>query len=207
MAGPSASLLISEPVTDINEAKAWLRVKLKARRAEANAANGAAIAALAAERFLAAIPCKPDQVVAGYWPMPDELDPRPLLSQLRQRGQRIVLPGIAAKLEPLHFRLWMQEAAPPMGRLAIPAPPESQPQLRPDILILPLVGFDAAGHRLGLGGGFYDVTVNALRRDGGPAPLVVGYAFAVQQVQALPADHNDARLDWAVTERGAQRFE
>lgn len=194
-------------MTDIDEAKARLRVKLKARRAEAASANGAAIAALAAERFLAAIPLKPDQVAACYWPMADELDSRPLMAALRRLGLRVALPGIAAKLEPLHFRLWMEETPPPKGRFGIPAPPQNQPLLRPDIIVLPLVGFDAQGHRLGLGGGFYDVTVQALRRDGGAAPLCVGYAFAVQQVQALPVDPNDARLDWAVTERGALRFE
>src|SRR3546814_19792856 len=76
----------SPGMTDLDARKAVLRGKLKERRAAAAAANGAAVAALAAERFLAAVPLRAGQAVAGYWPMADELDPRPLLGMLRQRG-------------------------------------------------------------------------------------------------------------------------
>lgn len=199
--------MIPDSDPDLDRRKAALRAKLRQRRRAANAANGVAIAALAAERFLAAIPVQAGQRVSGYWPMDDELDPRPLLRALRQRGAIILLPGVATqKAQPLVFRRWDDiSVAPPAGRFGIPAPPTDAPVLTPDILIVPLVGFDAAGHRLGMGGGFYDATLAALR--GGGEILAVGYAFAVQQVAELPSGLLDERLDWAVTERGALAFE
>lgn len=201
------------PIPDpaLDRRKASLRAKLQQRRREAQAANGGAIAALAAERFLAAIPVRAGQAVAGYWPMEDELDPRPLMVALQQRGAILLLPGVATqKAQPLVFRRWDDiSVAPPAGRFGIPAPPADAPVLVPDILIVPLVGFDAAGHRLGLGGGFYDATLTGLRaaRNAGDPVLAVGYAFAVQQVAELPSGPLDERLDWAVTERGALAFE
>jgi 5-formyltetrahydrofolate cyclo-ligase len=197
---------------DLDRRKASLRARLKARRSEAAAANGganaAAIAALAAERFMAAIPVGAGQVVAGYWPMGDELDPRPLLALLQKRGARVVLPAIQAGTRLLQFRLCGDLAAlPPAGAYGIPAPAASASALVPDILLVPLVGFDAAGHRLGMGGGYYDATLQALRAVVDKKILAVGYAFAVQQVAELPHAVHDERLDWAVTERGAFRFE
>ncbi len=197
---------------DLDRRKASLRTKLKARRSEAarvnDGANAAAIAALAADRFLAAIPVQAGQVVAGYWPMQDELDPRPLLTQLQGRGATIALPAVQPGLRMLQFRLCRDLAElPPAGAYGIPAPPATATLLVPDILLVPLVGFDTAGYRLGQGGGYYDATLQHLRADAGKKILAVGYAFAVQQVAELPHAAHDERLDWAVTERGAVRFE
>jgi 5-formyltetrahydrofolate cyclo-ligase len=189
-------------MTDLDSHKAALRGKLKQRRAEAAQANGAAIAALAAERFLAAVPVRAGQAVAGYWPLDDELDPRPLLAALRRRGAIVLLPCVVARTQPLLFRRWDGTAAPPPGAYGIPAPPADCPVLRPDIIVVPLVGFDADGHRLGMGGGFYDATLQALRADGLPL-LAAGYAFAVQQLAELPHGAMDEKLDLVVTERGA----
>ncbi|MEK9970888.1 MAG: 5-formyltetrahydrofolate cyclo-ligase [Ferrovibrio sp.] len=201
---------------DLDRRKASLRVKLKARRGAAAAANdganAAAIAALAADRFMAAIPVGAGQVVAGYWPMGDELDPRPLLAMLQRKGALIALPAVQPGSRRLQFRLCEDLAAlPPAGAYGIPAPAASATALVPDILLVPLVGFDAAGHRLGMGGGYYDATLQGLRapseKNGvDKKVLAVGYAFAVQQVAELPHAVHDERLDWAVTERGALRF-
>jgi len=73
----------------------------------------------------------------------------------------------------------------------------------PDILVVPLLAFTRAGGRLGYGGGYYDRTLEALRNGG--KPLVVGYAFGAQEVDALPLSPLDQPLDWVVTERGAIR--
>lgn len=192
------------PDTDLDAAKAKLRTRLKQRRAEAAAANGAAIAEVAARRFLDALAVEAGQVVGGYWPLADELDPRPLLGVLQQRGVRIALPVAATeRATPLGFRRWDDlSQPPPPGVHRIPSPPAEAPALRPDILLVPLVGFDMTGRRLGLGGGYYDATLAALRAEG-PGILAVGYAFAVQQVPELPAGSWDQRLDWIVTERAA----
>lgn len=198
----------TDPNLDAQKAK--FRTRLKQRRAEAAAANGAAIANLAAERFLAAIPVQAGQVVAGYWPMADELDPRPLLMQLQRLGTLIALPVVQTGTRLLLFKICEDlSCAPPAGAYGIPAPPDGASPLEPDIILVPLVGFDSGGHRLGMGGGFYDTTLKALRRTADPGakmPLAVGYAFAVQQVAALPHGAGDEILDWVVTERGAINF-
>lgn len=204
----------SDPALD--QRKASLRLKLQARRAEAaranDGANGAAIAALAAQRFVDAIPVTAGQVVAGYWPMGDELDPRPLLNMLQRQGALVVLPAVQKGTRLLQFRLCEDlTCLPPAGTFGIPAPNASASVLVPDILLVPLVGFDRDGWRLGMGGGYYDTTLAGLRASLGMAVdkkiVAVGYAFAVQQVAELPHGAHDQRLDWAVTERGAQCFD
>lgn len=201
---PSTPDFPGDPALD--QRKASLRSKLKARRAEAAQANGAAIASLAAERFLAAIPVQAGQVVAGYWPMGNELDPLPLLLTLQRQGARIVLPAVQKGTRLLQFRLCEDLANPPPGgAYGIPAPGEGAAMLPPDILLVPLIGFDTAGRRLGMGGGYYDATLQALRASG-KKTVAVGYAFAVQQVAELPHGAHDEILDWAVTERGAVPF-
>ncbi len=215
MVGPSTfpilcpALISADP--DLDRRKASLRAKLKARRAEAaranDGANGPAIATLAADRFLAAIPVQVGQVVAGYWPMADELDPRPLLVQLQSKGALITLPAVQQGSRLLQFRLCDNLAAlPPAGAYGIPAPAPTAAVLVPDIMLVPLVGFDTGGYRLGMGGGYYDATLQALRAVMDKKMLAVGYAFAVQQMAELPHAAHDERLDWAVTERGAVRF-
>jgi 5-formyltetrahydrofolate cyclo-ligase len=217
-AGPSTSPSRAQAIlTDtadpaLDQRKASLRLKLKERRAEAaranSGANGAAIAALAAERFLEAIPVSAGQVVAGYWPMEDELDPRPLLLALQRKGALIVLPAVQKGTRLLQFRLCEDlTCLPPAGAYGIPAPHAAASALVPEILLVPLVGFDTAGRRLGMGGGYYDTTLKALRAAVDKKIVAVGYAFAVQQVAELPHGAHDERLDWAVTERGALRFE
>lgn len=188
--------------TDLDARKAALRDVLKQRRVAAAQSAGAALAVQAAGHFLAAVPVRAGQAVAGYWPMADEIDPRPLLAALRGRGLLVLLPAVVARTQPLVFRRWDVDAMPPPGTYGIPAPPADCPMLRPDIMIVPLVGFDTAGHRLGMGGGFYDATLKALRGDGLPL-LAAGYAFAVQQAARLPHGAMDEKLDLVVTETGA----
>jgi len=71
--------------------------------------------------------------------------------------------------------------------------------VRPDLLLVPLLAFDRAGYRLGWGGGFYDRTLAELRSSGTPV-VAVGVGYSAQEVDAVPRDHYDARLDWVVTE-------
>jgi 5-formyltetrahydrofolate cyclo-ligase len=212
MAGPSASffqsrLISTDPDTDAR--KASFRAKLKQRRAEAAAANGAAIAQLAAERFLAAIPVKAGQVVAGYWPMGDELDPRPLLQQLQRRGALIVLPVIQTGSRLLLFRLCKDlSQVPPAGAYGIPAPPEGSSPLQPDVLLVPLVGFDREGHRLGMGGGYYDTTA---AHQGGGRKIAAGRGLCLRGTAgggtAPRRRRRDAGLGGDRTRRGRIRSE
>ncbi|TGN54969.1 5-formyltetrahydrofolate cyclo-ligase, partial [Paracoccus liaowanqingii] len=134
--------------------------------------------------------------LAGFWPMRGEGDPRPGMAG---HDGPVVLPVVTGPARPLVFRLWQGGALLP-GPFGTSHPPESAPVLQPAVLIVPLAGFDAAGNRLGYGGGFYDRTLELLRKSGPVTAL--GLAFAVQELPRIPAEPFDQPLDLIVTDRG-----
>ena len=141
-------------------------------------------------------------MVSGYLPVGDEFDALPILAWLAGRGHRTALPVVAGKARPLAFRSW--RAGEPLieGNFGIPVPAEDAEILTPVLLVVPMLAFDRQGYRLGYGGGFYDRTLAALRASN-PATVAVGLAFAGQEVEQVPHDDNDQRLDWIVTEAAA----
>ncbi len=182
--------------------KALWRERLKPLRAEAAAARPDA-AKHAARAFLDAINPGADDIVALYDPIRNELDTAPLADALAERGVGLALPVVEAKKAPLIFRRYKPGDPLIDGAYGEQVPPAPAPTVRPDIIVTPLLGFTRAGDRLGYGGGYYDRTLKSLRKTG--ALVAVGYAFAAQDVDALPASPLDQRLDWVVTERGAIR--
>jgi len=189
-------------MTELIEAKRALRLEAAALRASAHEAQNDA-AAVAAARFLDAVPPPSGACVSGYWTAGSELDDRLLLAQLHGRGHEIGLPVVAAKGRPLVFRRWRPDESLVPGVLGIPTPRADAPEIEPDVLIVPLLAFDRAGYRLGYGGGYYDRTLAALRA---VRPVVaVGFAFAAQEIANVPHGPEDQRLDWIVTERAARR--
>lgn len=188
----------------IVNAKAVNRIRAMAARSRARAAAGPDAGERIAAAFLESVPVPPDAVVAGYWARGDEADLMPLLSILAARGVACALPVVVGRDRPLAFRAWEPELALVAGRFGIPEPPAAAPEVRPDIVLVPLLAFDRAGHRLGSGGGYYDRTLAALREAGGV--VAVGVGFAAQEVACLPAELHDQRLDWLVTENGVIRM-
>lgn len=134
-------------------------------------------------------------VVAGTWPLGTEIDVRPLLRALLARGHAIVLPETLAAGEALAFRRWWPGVAMRAGRFGTLVP-EGERAV-PDLLLVPLLAFDAGCRRLGYGGGYYDRTTAGL---GGVR--TVGCAYAAQEVDAVPVLPHDAPLDAVATERG-----
>jgi 5-formyltetrahydrofolate cyclo-ligase len=185
--------------------KANLRREASARRRQAHAAHPQAGLALM-QHFKTAIPAAADAVISGFWPMGDEIDIVPLLSQLHAAGHPIGLPVVVGKGKPLTFRSWHPGLELVDGGSKTEVPPPGSPELVPEILIVPLLAFDAEGYRLGYGGGFYDRTLEKLRKARGKKPLAVGVAFSAQHVARVPRDHYDQPLDWIVTEKSAQAF-
>lgn len=134
------------------------------------------------------------KVLAGYWPMRDEADPRPAMAA--HQGP-VCLPVVIGAARPLVFRRYDGVLEP--GRFGTSHPPADAPELIPEVLIVPLAGFDRAGNRLGYGGGFYDRSLQALRRQG---PVVaIGFAYGVQQIRAIPIEPTDESLDFIVTDQ------
>lgn len=185
--------------------KANLRREAAVRRKQAHAGHPQAGLALM-QHFKGAIEVPAGAVVSGFWPMGDEIDVKPLLAQLHTSGHPIALPVVVKKGLPLIFRRWHPGLALMSGGFGTEVPPPSAPEVEPEILIVPLLAFDADGYRLGYGGGFYDRTLDKLRHGAANDPLAVGVAFSAQHVARVPRDDYDQPLDWIVTERAAQHF-
>lgn len=169
------------------------------RRTLAYAGHGAALAGYAQDLAMV-----PGAVVAGYAAFRDEADPGALMQALADRGHSLALPVMQGKERPLVFRRWQAGDAlviHPYG-MAEPAP-QAEPVL-PDVLLVPLLAFDGFGYRLGYGGGFYDRTLAALRAT--RSVTAIGIAYAGQQLDAVPHDDLDQRLDAVLTEKGLTRF-
>lgn len=181
--------------------KQSLRATCKARRAAMDETARAESAKAFAMHFLANVYAK-GKTVAGYAPLKDELDVMPLLTQLDASGHTCCLPVTAPDSRVLSFYRWHPKAAMQPGAFGIHTPDmQTASPCQPDILIVPLVGFDAQCHRIGYGAGYYDATLASLRK-GGCDILAVGAAFTCQQVDAIPAEPHDEALDMILTEKG-----
>lgn len=138
-------------------------------------------------------------MVGGYHALGAEIDPAPTVARFAGRGALIALPA-ATPDRPLLFRLVQAGDTPSPDAFGIPSPPPGAPDVLPDLLVTPLLAFDAAGGRLGQGGGHYDRTIAAIREI---KPLfVLGLAFAGQEVPVLDMAPHDQRLDAILTETG-----
>jgi len=181
--------------------KASLRSHLLERRtrlAHAMPEAAGAVATLVASLDLPASSC-----VAGYAALNSELDIMPALERLVRAGHPVALPVVGERNAPLTFRQWWPGQALLPGRWNTRQPPDTALSLIPTVFLVPLLGFDRRGNRLGYGGGFYDRTLAIARLE--RRVLAYGIAFAEQEVEVLPHDHNDAALDGVVTERGVIR--
>ncbi|MDJ0951517.1 MAG: 5-formyltetrahydrofolate cyclo-ligase [Alphaproteobacteria bacterium] len=190
------------PAADASDKAAARR---SARAVRDAIADRAAAARSLAEVVLAEWTQPTTACVTGYWPTRGEIDPRPLLSVLSERGHTIGLPVVAGPAQPLVFRMWRPGDALVEGSFAIMTPPETAPEVTPDALLVPLLAFDRRGFRLGYGGGFYDRTLAKLRAAGHVYAL--GVAFAAQQVEAVPRTASDEPLDALATEQELIHFE
>lgn len=186
--------------------KSFLRSTLRKRRARVASAQRRAAALQAAAHLLRFLARRGSRRVAAYLACGSELDTAPLIDALQAQGIEVYVPriGVEGTMRFLHLsprvvlRRNRHGIAEPAGRA------RRSGLRRLDAIVLPLVGFDARGHRLGAGGGYYDRALAALRH--GRAPLRIGYAYALQQIDAVPADSWDIRLDAVVTEQGVMRW-
>jgi 5-formyltetrahydrofolate cyclo-ligase len=185
-------------VETISSEKAELRAAAQARR-DALPADVRKIAAetIAARKFPLAI--TPDTIISGFMPLKSEINPLPLMQKLAEAGARLALPAIAGRGKPLMMRAWEVGAPLDRGQWGIREPKPDAPEVKPDILLVPLLAFDREGFRLGYGAGYYDMTIHRLRA---LKPVTaVGIAFAAQEVPKIPTTPRDERLDLVLTER------
>ncbi|WP_034852066.1 5-formyltetrahydrofolate cyclo-ligase [Inquilinus limosus] len=191
--------------TELRDAKKAFRAAARERRAAYHREHGAGAGERLRDIALEAIALPRGGVVSGYLPIEDELDPLPLLAAAIDRGHAACVPVVQGKGQPLIFRDWTPgtQLVPGVFGVSVPAP--SAPEWVPDLLFVPLLGFDRKGFRMGYGAGFYDRTLAKLRAE---RPVVaVGVGYAGQEVTAVPVGLHDEALDWIVTDREAIRIE
>ena len=176
-----------------------LRSALKEVRAEAAARDPDA-----AETLATVFPMKLFErygpVVAGYIAIGDELSPDILLEKLKLAGAAIALPRINDDNK-IDFHLWEPGEPLVKGKFGLMEPAASAPLATPTLVLVPLLGFDAHGNRLGYGQGHYDRALAALRETGRAFACAV--AYKAQMLDDLPSEEHDQELDWAVTEKGS----
>lgn len=189
-------------MTQANEDNtAWrraLRRELLARRMALDEAMHQELSARIAAHLAAHFP--PPQTLAFCWPIKQEPDVRAIVDTWRQAGTRTTLPVVISEHAALAFREWRPDTPLESDRYGIPTPTQGD-WLIPDLILLPLNGFDTAGYRLGYGGGYFDRTLAALS----PRPLAVGVGFELNRVTTIRPEGHDQPLDWIVTEAGVFR--
>ena len=187
-----------EPNEDNTAWRRALRRDMVARRAALSQADHAGLSARIVEHLVAALPVP--RIVAFCWPIKHEPDVRAVVERWATLGARAALPVVVAEESPLAFRIWSKETPLKPDRYGIPTPVAGD-LVQPDLILLPLNGFDAAGYRLGYGGGYFDRTLAALS----PRPLAVGVGFEVNRLDSIRPETHDQKLDWIVTEAGCFR--
>ena len=184
-------------MSDAKLNKARLRSTLRQRR-QALGADIQRLAAQALTDFVVGIPDWPGaQRIALYLAADGEIDPGPLGALAHTQGKQLFLPVIKPD-NSLSFAAWLTQDSLLVNRYGIPEPPAHArrcPATDLDIIFLPLVGWDARGGRLGMGGGFYDRSLSGVT-----GPLLVGLAHSSQQVDRIPRDNWDISLDFIATE-------
>lgn len=171
----------------------------KARRVAHEAAKDDAPLRLASQQFPVS-PRAGASIVSAFFPYQSEIDTRPLLGKLAGEGWTTCLPIVIAQGKPLVFRRWAPGEPTVPGIWNIPRPTEEAEIVEPDVLMVPMLAFDRKGYRLGYGGGFYDRTLEMLRKK---KPIVaIGVAYGAQEVASVPHGPHDQPLDFVMTEKG-----
>ena len=184
------------------------RQRLRADMAARRAALGAPARIAAATSVMRSLELLPeflvDAKIAGYWAVRGEVPLNLAVARLSARGRHYFLPVLDESApRMLRFAEFSTGTALLPNRFGIPEPREATtlPAEEMDLVLLPLLAFDARGNRLGTGGGWYDTTFSFLREQPRPArPLLVGVGYAFQQVDALPAESWDVPLDFIATD-------
>jgi 5-formyltetrahydrofolate cyclo-ligase len=197
----------------MNISKSQLRDKIKGERLllspDVHQTLSADICARALAYCLELKPVGDSITLAGYSTTKNEADVYPLLEDWCSSKHAIswapymerhaCLPAIAPPIKQLHFLQWMPDSTLMLNRYAIAEPLADAPELIPDVILVPLLAFDRSGNRLGYGAGYYDETLQNLRKI--KDIVAIGVAFGFQEVAEVPAESFDERLDMVITER------
>lgn len=186
------------------EIRPW-RVQLRKRLIEERMAMNPAAREAQGEAVRSRIAAEIDLgagAIGIYWPIRGEIDLRALARAHIERGGTVGLPVVVEPFAPLEFWRWSPGTPLRHDRAKIPIPAERDP-VQPQALLIPLVGYDPDGYRLGYGGGYYDRTLAAAR----PCPLRVGLGYEEARLQSIHPQPHDIPMDVIVTAGGIRWFE
>jgi 5-formyltetrahydrofolate cyclo-ligase len=178
--------------------KPVLRMQALARRDALSAEKRAKGSAAIADRANAVLADLRFDCLAGFLPIRSECDPRPIMEAARDKGATIALPAFLDR-QTMVFRRYDGDGRLVAAGFGTREPGRDAPIVDPDVLLVPAAAFDRSGARLGYGKGHYDRTIGAMRA-AGRRPWLVGLAFSVQEVDPIPVEPHDVRLDWIVTD-------
>ena len=173
------------------------RAELREKRAAVPRGQRDAWAAVITDLLVAGFPMLRTMTVGFYWPFGGEFDPRFAIRRFRESGAVAALPVVIEKREPLQFREWWPGVATVKGVFDLPVPQGTR-VLTPQAVLVPPVGFDARGYRLGYGGGYFDRTLAVMT----PQPLKIAVAFELSRMETIHPQPHDIPMDFVVTEAG-----
>ena len=182
---------------DLKRWRSGQRAELLARRRAISEAQYRQWNASITDRLRAGFPILKSMAIGFCWPFQMEFDPRFTIYEFRRQGATAALPVVVRKAAPLKFRQWWPGAPVTQGVFDLPVP-DGTAEVRPQALLIPPVGFDAQGYRLGYGGGYFDRTLAALS----PQPLKIGVAFELSRIATIHPQSYDVPMDFIVTEAG-----
>jgi len=189
---------------DSNAIRLWRKAErqrlIQARGEAAEADRAAWSAAIAPLLYTVTEEVSPG-IIGFYWPFKGEFDPLPYIREQFALGRRAALPVITQKNHPMEFHLWTPDAEMEAGHWGIPIPKARQ-MVTPDLILAPLVGFDAGLFRLGYGGGYFDRTLAALH----PRPFALGVGFELGFMPTVHPQEYDIPMNAIVTETGIRRL-
>jgi len=181
--------------------KSQLREEVRAERRMAFREGAYEASQKLSHHLLVLLESQPVSNIAGYWAVGSEINLSPLLGDLDEKGWSVSLPVVLKKNAPLIFRRWRLGDSLVAGPFNTLQPKSICDEIMPNVILVPLLAFDNQRFRLGQGGGFYDRTLEQLKKSDGGV-VSIGVAFAAQEVNSVPRDQYDERLDFIVTEDG-----
>lgn len=184
---------------DVAQWRRQRRVALRTQRRSVPAAQRRAWNDAIADRLAACFAAVPIRSAGFYWPFDGEFDSRRTMRIMEKCGVAVALPVVVQRHAPMKFRRWWPAAPMTRGVLGLPVP-EGTGLVAPEALLIPLLGFDVQGYRLGYGGGYFDRTLAALT----PQPLKIGVGFEISALETIHPQWHDVPMDFIVTESAAR---
>ena len=186
---------------EIREWRRLIRTELRSNRSALPSREKESVRTTVCDLLRKSFPELRDACIGFYWPFQGEIDLRGLARNFIALGAEAALPVVVEKQQPMEFWSWQPQMKLVRGIWNIPIPSERNP-VQPTVLLVPLVGFDAAGYRLGQGGGYYDRTLANLPQK----PLTIGIGYELGRLKSIYPQPHDIPMDAIVTETGAARF-